>query len=192
MKNELLFCPLGGAGEIGMNMNLYAFGEPDNHKWIMVDAGVTFADDSIPGIDLIFADSGFIESKKENLIAIILTHAHEDHIGAITHVWPNLKCKIFATPFTATLVIEKFKEKKIDISNYLNVIQMGSTLDIVPFKIEFISLTHSIVEPSGLFIKTPIGNIFHTGDWKNDNDPLVGNSMDIEKLKKLVLKVFSQ
>ena len=188
MKNELLFCPLGGAGEIGMNMNLYAFGKPDNHKWIMVDAGVTFADDSIPGIDLIFADSGFIESKKENLIAIILTHAHEDHIGAITHVWPNLKCKIFATPFTATLVIEKFKEKKIDISNYLNVIQMGSTLDIVPFKIEFISLTHSIVEPSGLFIKTPIGNIFHTGDWKNDNDPLVGNSMDIEKLKKIGLE----
>ena len=116
MTDELLFCPLGGAGEIGMNMNLYSYGNPTNQKWIIVDVGVTFADDTIPGIDLIYADPGFIVSKKENLLGIVLTHAHEDHIGAITYVWPLLKCKIYATPFTARLVTEKFKEKKKDLT----------------------------------------------------------------------------
>ena len=112
MKEELLFCPLGGSGEIGMNMNLFAYGKPDNKKWIMVDIGVTFADDSFPGIDLIYPDPGFITDKKDDLLGIVLTHAHEDHIGAIAHLWPKLKCKIFATPFTAILIREKFKEKK--------------------------------------------------------------------------------
>jgi ribonuclease J len=111
MKDELLFCPLGGSGEIGMNMNLFGYGQPGDHKWIMVDIGVTFADDSIPGVDLIYPDPGFIVERKNNLLGIILTHAHEDHIGAIAHLWPKLKCKIFATPFTAVLIREKFKEK---------------------------------------------------------------------------------
>ena len=112
MKDELIYCPLGGAGEIGMNMNLYGFGKDEDHKWIIVDLGVTFADDSVPGIDLIFPDTGFIENRKENLLGIVATHAHEDHIGAIALVWPKLKCKIYATPFTALLITEKFKEKK--------------------------------------------------------------------------------
>ena len=124
MTKELLFCPLGGSGEIGMNMNLYAFGEHDKQKWIIVDLGVTFADDTIPGIDLIYPDTGFIENKKENLLGIILTHAHEDHIGAIANVCPKLKCNIFATPFTSYLILEKFKEKKIDISNYLKFVKL--------------------------------------------------------------------
>ena len=101
MKDELLFCPLGGSGEIGMNMNLFGYGQPSDHKWIMVDIGVTFADDTIPGVDLIYPDPGFIVERKDNLLGIVLTHAHEDHIGAIAHLWPKLKCKIFATPFTA-------------------------------------------------------------------------------------------
>ena len=113
MKNELLFCPLGGAGEIGANMNLYAYGKPGEHKWIMVDVGVTFADDTVPGIDLIYPDPGFIIDRKESLLGIVLTHAHEDHIGAIAHLWPKLKCKIFATPFTSILITEKFREKKL-------------------------------------------------------------------------------
>ena len=113
MNEELIFCPLGGAGEIGMNMSLYAYVKDDLQKWLIVDAGVTFADESLPGIDLIYPDIGFIEDKKNDLLGIILTHAHEDHIGAITHIWPKLKCKIFATPFTAVLVSEKFKEKKL-------------------------------------------------------------------------------
>ena len=110
MKDELLFCPLGGSGEIGMNMNLFAYGKPGVHKWIIVDIGVTFADDTTPGVDLIYPDPGFIVNKKEDLLGIVLTHAHEDHIGAIAHIWPLLKCKIFATPFTAYLINEKFKE----------------------------------------------------------------------------------
>ena len=185
MKEELLFCPLGGAGEIGMNMNLYAYGNTDNQKWIMVDVGVTFADDSLPGIDLIYADPGFIVSRKENFLGIVLTHAHEDHIGAITYVWPELKCKIYATPFTASLVIEKFKEKKIDITKHLEIVKLNGKINLDPFKIEFITLTHSILEPNGLKIETPSGNIFHTGDWKCDHDPLIGEKVDSKRLKEI-------
>ena len=185
MKKELLFCPLGGAGEIGMNMNLFAYGESEKHKWIIVDTGVTFADDSFPGIDLIHPDFGFIKEKKDNVIAIVLTHAHEDHIGAITYVWPTFKCKIYATPFTAALVLEKFKEKKIDISNYLKIVKLDSTIILEDFSIEFISLTHSIVEPNALYIKTPNGNILHTGDFKYDNDPLVGKNINSKRLKEV-------
>ena len=185
MTDELLFCPLGGAGEIGMNMNLYSYGNPTNQKWIIVDVGVTFADDTIPGIDLIYADPGFIVSKKENLLGIVLTHAHEDHIGAITYVWPLLKCKIYATPFTARLVTEKFKEKKIDITKYLEIVKLNGKIDLEPFKIEFITLTHSILEPNGLKIETPAGNIFHTGDWKCDPDPLIGEKVDSKRLKEI-------
>ena len=108
-KEKLIFCPLGGSGEIGGNMNLYAYGDDDNQKWIIVDMGVSFADDSIPGVDLIMPDAGFIIDKKDDLLGIVLTHAHEDHIGAVAHIWPNLKCKIYATPFTAALILEKFK-----------------------------------------------------------------------------------
>ena len=185
MKEELLFCPLGGSGEIGMNMNLFAYGKPDNQKWIIVDIGVTFADDAIPGIDLIYPDPGFIIEKKNDLLGIILTHAHEDHIGAIAHIWPKLKCKIFATPFTSVLITEKFKEKKIDISNYLKIVQLNSTLELKPFKIEFVTLTHSILEPNGLKIETPVGNILHTGDWKNDPDPLIGENINSTRLKEI-------
>ena len=185
MSEELIFCPLGGSGEIGMNMNLYAYGKSGNHKWIIVDVGVTFADDSLPGIDLIYPDPGFIVDKKENLLGIVLTHAHEDHIGAITYVWPKLKCKIFATPFTATLVTEKFLEKKIDIIPYLKIVNLNGTINLDPFKIEFVTLTHSILEPNGLKIITPVGNIFHTGDWKCDPDPVIGEKVNEEKLKKI-------
>ena len=139
MKEELLFCPLGGSGEIGMNMNLFAFGKPDDQKWIIVDIGVTFADDSVPGIDLIYPDPGFIISKKENLLGIVLTHAHEDHIGAIAHIWPKLNCKIYATRFTALLIKEKFKEKKIDIDDKLIIVELNGTVNLDPFIIEYIN-----------------------------------------------------
>ena len=185
MKDELLFCPLGGAGEIGANMNLYAYGQPGEHKWIMVDVGVTFADDTLPGIDLIYPDPGFIIDKKENLLGIILTHAHEDHIGAIAHLWPKLRCKIFATPFTALLISEKFKEKKIDINNDLKVVELNGTINLDPFKIDYVAMTHSILEPNGLRIETPAGIVLHTGDWKIDANPLVGKNMDIDRLKKI-------
>ena len=185
MKEELLFCPLGGSGEIGMNMNLFAYGQPGNQKWIIVDVGVTFADDTYPGIDLIYADPGFIIDKKDDLLGIVLTHAHEDHIGAIAHIWPKLKCKIFATPFTAVLINEKFKENKIDISNSLNIVKLNGSINLNPFKIEYVTLTHSILEPNGLKIKTPAGIILHTGDWKVDPNPLIGDKINSEKLKKI-------
>jgi len=185
MKDELLFCPLGGSGEIGMNMNLFAYGKPGEHKWIMVDIGVTFADDTLPGIDLIYPDPGFIVDKKDDLLGIVLTHAHEDHIGAIAHLWPQLKCKIFATPFTAVLIKEKFKEKHIDVTSYLKIVQLNGTVNLDPFKIEYITLTHSILEPNGLRIETPAGAILHTGDWKVDPNPLIGKKINSERLKEI-------
>ena len=185
MKKELLFCPLGGAGEIGANMNLYGYGNPGEHNWIMVDIGVTFADDTLPGIDLIYPDPGFIVEKKDNLLGIIVTHAHEDHIGAIAHLWPKLKCKIYATPFTAVLIKEKFKEKNVDINNHLKIVQLNGIIDLDPFKIEYVSMTHSILEPNGLKIKTPAGVVLHTGDWKIDENPMVGKNIDIDKLKQI-------
>ena len=184
-KEELIFCPLGGSGEIGMNMNLYAYGKKDNQKWIIVDLGVTFADDSIPGIDLIMPDPGFIIDKKEDLLGIVLTHAHEDHIGAVAHIWPELKCKLYATPFTAALISEKFKEKKIDISSHLKIVPLNSKIKLGDFEIDFVTLTHSILEPNGLSIKTPLGTILHTGDWKIDPNPLIGNKIDQQKLEKI-------
>ena len=185
MKDELLFCPLGGSGEIGMNMNLFAFGKPGEHKWIIVDIGVTFADDTLPGIDLIYPDPGFIIDRKDDLLGIILTHAHEDHIGAIAHLWPQLKCKIFATPFTAVLIKEKFKEKNIDVTNYLKIVQLNGTVNLDPFKVEYITLTHSILEPNGLRIETPAGIILHTGDWKIDPEPLIGDKTNSNRLKEI-------
>ncbi len=185
MNNELIFCPLGGSGEIGMNMNLYAFGNENNKKWIIVDIGVSFADDSAPGIDLIYPDPGFLLDKKDDLLGIVLTHAHEDHIGAVAHIWPQLNCDIYATPFTAILVQEKFKEKKIDISNKIKLVKLNSEIILGPFKIDFVTLTHSILEPNGLSIQTPIGTILHTGDWKIDPNPLIGGNIDKEKLKAI-------
>ncbi len=185
MKEELLFCPLGGSGEIGMNMNLFGYGQPGDHKWIMVDIGVTFADDSVPGIDLIYPDPGFIVERKDNLLGIILTHAHEDHIGAIAHLWPKLRCKIFATPFTAILITEKFKEKNIDITNDLKIVELNGNVELEPFNIEYITLTHSILEPNGLRIKTPGGIILHTGDWKVDPTPLIGDEINSRRLKEI-------
>jgi len=184
-NEELIFCPLGGSGEIGMNMNLYAYGTAENQKWIIVDMGVTFADDSIPGVDLILPDAGFIIEKKNDLLGIVLTHAHEDHIGSVAHIWPQLKCKIFATPFTAALLQEKFKEKKIDISKFLNIVPLNSKIKLGAFEIDFVTLTHSILEPNGLSITTPLGTILHTGDWKIDPNPLIGGNVDEKKLKKI-------
>ena len=185
MKDEFLFCPLGGSGEIGMNMNLFGYGQPGDHKWIMVDIGVTFADDTVPGIDLIYPDPGFIQERKEKLLGIILTHAHEDHIGAVAHLWPKLGCKIYATPFTAVLVKEKFKEKHIDITKDLQIVELNGKVKLDSFEIEYITLTHSILEPNGLKIQTPAGVVLHTGDWKIDANPLIGDEINSKRLKEI-------
>jgi len=184
-KEKFIFCPLGGSGEIGMNMNLFSYGNLENRKWIIVDIGVTFADDTVPGVDLIYPDPGFIVDKKDDLVALVLTHAHEDHIGAIAHIWPKLQCNIYATPFTSVLIQEKFKEKKINIGNKLKIVQLNGNITVGPFKIEFVTLTHSILEPNGLSIETPAGVVLHTGDWKCDPNPLIGETVNEKKLKEI-------
>ena len=184
-ENEILFCPLGGSGEIGANMNLYGFGEPNNHKWVVVDCGITFAEESVPGIDIIIPDPDFLYQHKDNCEAIIITHGHEDHIGALTHVWPNIMCNIYSTPFTGSLIKEKFKEKKIDIDEYLKIIPLNGKIDLDFVKVNLVSLTHSILEPNALLFEYSGQKIFHTGDWKCDLNPMMGDNFNESKLKEI-------
>lgn len=184
-NHEILFCPLGGSGEIGANMNLYGFGEKKNHKWIIVDCGITFAEDSVPGIDVMIPDPDFIFQNRNSFIGIIITHGHEDHIGALIHIWPKVKTNIYTTPFTGALIKEKFKEKKINIDEYLKIIPLNGSIKLESIEINLISLTHSILEPNGLLIQYNKQNIFHTGDWKCDLAPMMGGNINQKKLKKI-------
>ena len=181
MKNTY-FLPLGGTGEIGMNLNLYGYGEGKDIDWFMVDCGVTFSQAGLPGIDLQMPDPTFIASQKEKLMGIILTHAHEDHIGAMPFIWPYFKCPIYTTEFTAALLMEKFDEHNIDYANKIIIHNDGEIINIGNFKVKAIGLTHSIPEMNALLIKSPSANIFHTGDWKIDKDPIVGDGFNKEKL----------
>jgi ribonuclease J len=182
---ELLFAPLGGCREIGMNLNAYAYGPPEDRRWIIVDVGVTFGDDSTPGVDLIMPDPVYLESYTDQIEAIILTHAHEDHIGAIGWLWPKLRAPIHATPFTAYLVAEKLRERGLEGEAELRIMQLGETRQFGPFEVELVTLTHSIPEPNGLAIRTPLGTILHTGDWKIDPDPIIGEDFDQAKIEQL-------
>jgi ribonuclease J len=182
---ELLFAPLGGCREIGMNLNAYAYGPPEDRRWIIVDVGVTFGDDSTPGVDLIMPDPIYLESLTDQIEAIILTHAHEDHIGAIGWLWPKLRAPIYATPFTAYLVAEKLRERGLENEAELRIMQLGETRTFGPFEVELVTLTHSIPEPNGLAIRTPLGLILHTGDWKIDPDPIIGEDFDQAKIEQL-------
>ena len=181
MKNTY-FLPLGGTGEIGMNLNLYGYGEGNNIEWFMVDCGVTFSQVGLPGIDLQMPDPTFIASQKDKLMGIILTHAHEDHIGAMPFIWPYFKCPIYTTEFTAALLKEKFDEYNIDYVDKIIIHNDGEIINIGNFQVKAIGLTHSIPEMNALLIKSPSANIFHTGDWKIDKDPIVGNGFDKKKL----------
>ena len=167
---ELLFCALGGSGEIGMNVNLYGC----NGKWLMVDLGMTFADPWYPGVDLVFADLEFIEERSADLLGIVLTHAHEDHIGAVPYFAADLGVPLYATPFTARLVHEKLVEAGIEKDIELRVIQNDGSLSLGPFDIRYVPLAHSIAEGNALVIDTPYGRVFHTGDWKLDDAPQIG------------------
>jgi ribonuclease J len=183
--NELVFLPLGGSNEIGMNFNLYGFGPPDDRKWIVVDLGVTFGDQTTPGVDIILPDPEFIEPYADDILGIVLTHAHEDHIGAVAHLWPRLKAPLYATPFTAFLLREKLRDAGILDDVKITEVPLGGTIKLGPFEIELLTLTHSIPEPNGLAIKTPLGTILHTGDWKIDPDPLLGQPTDEAAIRRL-------
>lgn len=182
-ETELVFLPLGGSGEIGMNLNLYGYGPPDARKWLMVDLGITFGDELIPGVDVVMPDIRFIAERRRDLLGVVLTHGHEDHIGAVAHLWPQLRCPIYATPFTAALVRAKLDEAGVDAR--VNIVDLGAKLTLGPFDLELITLTHSIPEPNAVAIRTPLGTILNTGDWKIDPDPLVGLATDEDALRRL-------
>ena len=179
------FLPLGGTGEIGMNLNLYGYSQESKEEWIMIDCGVTFSQSGAPGIDLQMADPNFIAKKKKNLLGIILTHAHEDHIGAMPFIWPHLQCPIYTTKFTASLLEEKFNEYKISFDGKLVIIDDQEELQIGSFNIKVIGLSHSIPEMNAIVIETPNLKIFHSGDWKIDDDPIVGGKFDKNKVSEL-------
>lgn len=180
---ELVFLPLGGSGEIGMNMNLYGFGRPNARKWVMIDCGVTFGDASTPGIDLICPDPSYIVERRKDLLGLVLTHGHEDHIGAVAQIAPMLECPVYATPFTASLVRRKLEEYGVKIN--LRVIGLSSRFELGPFDLEFVTLTHSIPEPNGVALRTPLGLVLHTGDWKIDPTPTLGPVTDDTALRKI-------
>lgn len=179
-KEKLLFVPLGGANEIGINVNLYHF----QGKWIMIDCGSGFADEHLPGVDMIVADLKFIEKHKDNLLGLVLTHAHEDHLGAIQYLWSSLECPIYTTKFTKNFLKIKLSEYAFAKDIKINEVKSGDRFDLGPFSIEMIPLTHSAPEMQSLMIRTAAGNIMHTGDWKFDSNPVIGKPSDTEALKK--------
>lgn len=183
--DELVFLPLGGSNEIGMNFNLYGYGPEDDRKWIVVDLGVTFGDQTTPGVDIILPDPTFIEEYADDILGIVLTHAHEDHIGAVAWLWPRLKAPVYATPFSAYLLREKLRDADLLDEVDITEVPLSGKFSLGPFDLELVTLTHSIPEPNGLAIRTPLGTILHTGDWKIDPDPMLGEVTDIEAIRKL-------
>lgn len=180
-SDELWFLPLGGSSEIGMNLNLYCYAG----RWMMVDLGITFGDDATPGLDVIMPDMSFIEARKDKLSGLVLTHGHEDHIGAVPYLWERLGCPIYATPFTASLVRRKLQDAGLLHQVELIEVPISGNFVVGPFEIELITLTHSIPEPNAMAIRTGAGIIFHTGDWKFDPDPQIGDVSDFDALQKL-------
>ncbi len=179
---DLVFVPLGGLGEIGMNMSLYGFGPPRARKWLMIDCGVAFAGPELVGIDLIVPDTSFIETMRDDLVGIVITHAHEDHIGAVADLWTRLKAPVFATRFAAGLLETKRLGEPGAPKPPIRVVALGATVDLAPFSVEFIPVAHSIPESCALAIRTPVGTVVHTGDWKIDEHPGLNRGTDAERL----------
>ncbi|ABM44416.1 hypothetical protein H704_00714 [Bartonella bacilliformis Peru38] len=184
-ENELVFLPLGGVGEIGMNLAVYGFGSKNSREWLLVDMGVSFAGPELPGANLILPDIRFLENEKHNICGLVLTHAHEDHYGAVLDLWPKLQIPVYCTPFTAGLLESKrqsdFKFRQIP----LNIFQAGDCFQVGSFSIEAIAVNHSIPEAVSLAITTSLGNLIHTGDWKIDHTPSLGTITDEKRLRAL-------
>src|SRR6195256_1379810 len=182
---ELVFAPLGGVGEIGMNLAIYGFGEAHRRKWIVVDLGVSFGGDDLPGIDLIMPDIRYLVEERRNLLGLVLTHAHEDHFGALLDLWPQLKIPVHATPFTAALLAAKRAGEPGAPDIPVNIVPIGGRFALGPFDVELVSMAHSIPESNGLIIRPPLGAVLHTGDWKIDTTPVIGPPTDEAKLRAL-------
>jgi len=180
-KDEILFVPLGGAGEIGMNLNVYGH----DGKWLIVDCGVTFGDPSLPGVDVMMADPTFVAERRRDLVGMVITHAHEDHVGAVAHLWPRLQCPVYATRFTLAVLRNKLEEVGLGGEVPLHEIPISGSVSLKPFDIELVTMTHSIPEPNGVILRTGAGTVYHTADWKLDPDPLVGPGVDEDRLQAL-------
>ena len=184
--DELTFAPLGGVGEIGMNLSIYGLGNRHQRAWLAVDLGVSFGDEEhLPGIDLIMPDITFLEKERKNLLGLVLTHAHEDHFGAIIDLWPKLKCPIYATKFSAALFQAKLEAERNPPKIPVTVVPSGGRIDLGPFNVEFIPVAHSIPESHALAIHTDVGTVLHTGDWKLDPTPILGPPTDEKRLREL-------
>jgi ribonuclease J len=180
-KKDLLFAPLGGSGEIGMNANLYHY----DGAWMMVDLGINFPDDSMPGVDVVLPDLRFLDDKTADLVGLVITHGHEDHLGAVPYLWKTLRCPVYGTAFTLSLLRQKLIEHGLEDDIPLKVIDYNRPISVGPFAVEMIAMTHSIPDPAGLIIKAGGEQIFHTGDWKFDDDPQLGPLSDLNRLKTL-------
>ena len=183
--DSLVFVPLGGLGEIGMNAALYGFGSEGRRKWILVDCGVSFAGPEVPGVDIVIPDFSFIEAEKNNLLAIIITHAHEDHIGALAQAWPKLRAPVYCTQFAAGLFSTRRGNEKGAPQIPINIVVPGARYTFGPFEIEYLKMAHSIPESCGLAIRSPAGLVVHSGDWKLDPTPPLGWMTDEARLREL-------
>ena len=184
-EDELVFLPLGGVGEIGMNLALYGYGPKTNRQWIMVDCGVTFPGPDLPGVDLVLPDIRFLAEERRNLKGIIITHAHEDHYGALNELWPGLNVPVYASPFTAGMLEAKRDYERSRTEIPVTIFKQGDRINLGPFEIEAVGVNHSIPEPMSLAIRTPLGTVIHTGDWKIDLEPSLGPLTDETRFRKL-------
>jgi ribonuclease J len=185
-QGELVFAPLGGVGEIGMNLSIYGFGDERRRQWLIVDCGVSFAsEEQLPGVDLILPDIRFLIEERKNIVGLVLTHGHEDHLGALIDLWPRLKVPLYATPFTAALFEAKRLAERGAPEIPIKVVPLGGRLNLGPFTVDFINVSHSIPESNALAIRTPAGIVLHTGDWKIDPTPLIGSPTDQARLTAL-------
>jgi ribonuclease J len=184
-REELVFAPLGGVGEIGMNLALYGIGPERSRRWLVVDFGVAFAGDDLPGIDLIMPDIAFLLEERRNVLGIVLTHAHEDHFGALLDLWPRLRVPVYATPFSAALLESKRLSEPLAPEIDVRIVPVGGRINLGPFEVEFVSVAHSIPESNALIIRTVLGSVLHTGDWKIDPTPLLGPPTDEPRLRAL-------
>lgn len=179
-KEELYFIPLGGAEQFGVNLNVYGY----QNKWLAIDCGLGFADEKFPGVDILLPDPAFVEERKKDLLGLIITHAHEDHIGAVAHLWPRLRCPIFASPFTAAVLRRKLSENNQCRDAEVIEVSANESITLKPFRITFTPVTHSVPQTAALFIETDVGNIVHSGDWNLDPAPTIDKPTDPEPFKK--------